>query len=76
MIAVVTLDDGPRVTTTIIGIDADDVRRWKRPRWPLWLLTLLLLALLGWVAMVLGGFIDAPAWFRPVAQWWWNRGWA
>jgi hypothetical protein len=56
--------------------DADDVRRWKRPRWPLWLLTLLLLALLGWVAMVLGGFIDAPAWFRPVAQWWWNRGWA
>jgi uncharacterized OB-fold protein len=23
---VVELDDGPRVTTTIIGIDADDVR--------------------------------------------------
>jgi uncharacterized OB-fold protein len=26
VIAVVELDDGPRVTTTIIGIDADDVR--------------------------------------------------
>jgi uncharacterized OB-fold protein len=26
VIAVVTLDDGPRVTTTIVGIDADDVQ--------------------------------------------------
>ena len=26
VIAVVELDDGPRVTTTIVGIDADDVR--------------------------------------------------
>ena len=26
VIAVVELDDGPRVTTTVVGIDADDVR--------------------------------------------------
>jgi hypothetical protein len=56
--------------------DGDDVRRWKRARWPLWITTVLVLALLGWLALVLGGFVHAPAWFRPAAQWWWNHGWA
>ena len=32
MIAVVELDDGPRVTTTIVGIDADDVQVGQRVR--------------------------------------------
>jgi uncharacterized protein len=32
VIAVVELDDGPRVTTTVVGIDADDVRVGQRVR--------------------------------------------
>jgi hypothetical protein len=52
--------------------DAADVRGWRRPRWPLWLLSIAVVCLLGWMSLVLGGFIDAPAWFRPAADWWWN----
>lgn len=52
--------------------DVADVRAWRRPRWPLWVITLAVLGAFGWLALVLGGFIDAPSWFLPVAQWWWN----
>lgn len=52
--------------------DISDVRAWRRPRWPLWLITVAVLAVCGWLALVLGGFIDSPRWFLPVAQWWWN----
>ena len=51
--------------------DAADVRAWRRKRWPLWLISLAVVLLLGWTALVLGGFLDAPGWFRPVADWWW-----
>lgn len=52
--------------------DVADVRAWRRPRWPLWVITLGVLGAFGWLALVLGGFIDAPSWLLPVAQWWWN----
>lgn len=52
--------------------DVADVRAWRRPRWPLWVITLAVLGAFGWLALVLGGFIDAPSWLLPVAQWWWN----
>jgi hypothetical protein len=53
--------------------DAADVRAWRRKLWPLWLISLAVVLLLGWTALVLGGFLDAPGWFRPVADWWWIR---
>jgi hypothetical protein len=52
--------------------DTSDVRAWRRPRWPLWVITAVVVVVLGWAALVLGGFMDAPSWFRPVADWWWN----
>lgn len=52
--------------------DTSDVRAWRLPRWPLWLVSVVVVIGLGWVALVLGGFVDSPAWFRPVANWWWN----
>ena len=52
--------------------DISEVRAWRRALWPLWLITALVLLALGWLALVLGGFINSPAWFLPVAQWWWN----
>lgn len=52
--------------------DISDVRAWRRPRWPLWLITAVVLFAFGWLALVLGGFIDSPSWFLPVAHWWWN----
>jgi hypothetical protein len=52
--------------------DISDVRAWRRPRWPLWVVTVVVLFILGWLALVLGGFINSPSWFLPVAQWWWN----
>lgn len=53
--------------------DTSDVRAWRLPRWPLWLFSVVIVVGLAWVALVLGGFVDAPGWFRPAANWWWNR---
>lgn len=54
---------------------AEAVRRWRRPTGMLWLVTTLagLLALLG--GAMIGGYLPAPGWFRPVIQWWWELPW-
>ena len=49
------------------------VAAWRRPTWPLWLLTALVLALASWLGLVLGGYVPAPAWLRPLADFWWSR---
>ncbi len=54
--------------------DVADVRTWRRARWPVWVITVVVIAACAWLAAVLGGFIDSPSWFRPVAEWWWSRG--
>jgi hypothetical protein len=49
------------------------VRAWRRPAWPLWLVTALVLAAATWIGLVLGGYLTAPAWLRPFAEFWWAR---
>lgn len=53
--------------------EIEKVRRWKRPKWPLWLISAVVIGVATWVGLVLGGFIPAPAWFHPVAEFWWTR---
>ena len=53
--------------------EIEKVGRWKRPKWPLWLVSMIVLAIATWLGLVLGGFIPAPAWFLPVAEFWWTR---
>ena len=55
------------------GPEVARVRAWRRPAWPLWLVTLLVLAAAAWLGLVLGGYVQAPGWFRPVADFWWSR---
>lgn len=55
------------------GEDVGRVRSWRRSRWPLWAVTAVVLGVALWVGLVLGGFVPAPDWFRPVAEWWWGR---
>jgi hypothetical protein len=49
------------------------VRAWRRPTWPLWLVTVLVLAAATWLGLVLGGYLLAPAWLHPFAEFWWAR---
>jgi hypothetical protein len=51
---------------------ASEVRQWKRPLAPLLLGSTLLLGAATWVGLVLGGYVSAPGWFLPVAEWVWS----
>lgn len=53
--------------------EIEKVRRWTRPHWPLWVITGLLLAAAAWLGLVLGGFLQVPAWLLPFAEFWWTR---
>jgi len=55
------------------GPEIEKVRAWRRPTWPLWLVTALVVAAATWVGLVLGGYLMAPAWLRPFAEFWWAR---
>ena len=54
--------------------DIAEVRAWRRPRWPLWIISLGVATSAAYVALVLGGFLTAPGFLRPLAEWWWGRG--
>lgn len=62
------LEDAARAEEAAWKEDVDQVRNWKRPRIPLWLITIAIAAALMWAGLVLGGFLPAPDWFRPVAD--------
>jgi hypothetical protein len=53
--------------------EIEKVRAWRRPAWPLWLVTALVVAAAAWLGLVLGGYLLAPAWLRPFAEFWWSR---
>jgi hypothetical protein len=54
------------------GHDIERVRTWKRPTCPLWLATALLLLLLGYLGLVLGGYLAVPGPLQGLAELWWN----
>ncbi|HEY9384450.1 MAG TPA: hypothetical protein VIP80_13150 [Gemmatimonadales bacterium] len=51
---------------------AATVRVWRRPWQPLLLVSAVLLGLASWLGLVLGGFLRAPGWLRPLTDWVWN----
>jgi hypothetical protein len=53
--------------------EIERVRSWRRPTWPLWLITILLLLTLGYVGLVVGGYLPVPAPLRGLAELWWSR---
>jgi hypothetical protein len=53
--------------------DIERVRAWRRPIWPLWLLTLLVLLGLGYLGLVLGGYLPVPGLLQGVAQYFWTH---
>jgi hypothetical protein len=52
--------------------EADWVRRWRRPQWPLWAITGLVLAIAGYLGLVFGGYLPAPAWLQGAMDTWWS----
>ena len=55
------------------AVEIERVRSWQRPRWPLWALTLTLLLVLGYLGLVLGGYLPVPGPLRGMAEFWWSR---
>jgi hypothetical protein len=54
---------------------AQMISAWQRPRRALWLLSGAILAVALLLAAWLGGQLPAPAWFTPVARFWWSLPW-
>jgi hypothetical protein len=48
------------------------IRAWRRPWQPLLLVSAVLFGLAIWLGLVLGGFLSAPGWLRPLTDWVWN----
>lgn len=48
-------------------------RSWRRPRWPLWAITAAVLLILGYLGLVLGGYLPVPSPLRGLAELWWSR---
>jgi hypothetical protein len=48
-------------------------RTWRRPRWPLWVITLVVVLVLGYLGLVLGGYLPVPPPLRGLAELWWSR---
>jgi hypothetical protein len=53
--------------------DIARVRAWKRPTSPLWLFTAIVLLSLGYLGLVLGGYLPAPGPLRGLAQFIWSH---
>jgi len=54
---------------------ADAVARWRRPTGAAWAASGVLVIVAVIVASWLGGQLDAPHWFEPVARFWWGLPW-
>jgi hypothetical protein len=53
--------------------EIERVRSWRRPRWPLWLITLAVFLVLGYLGLLLGGYLPVPPPLRGMAEFWWSR---
>lgn len=54
---------------------ADRTMAWRRPWRPLVLIGTVAVLVASLVAAVIAGVIPAPAWFRPVVDWFWGLPW-
>ena len=55
------------------GRDIQRVRVWRRPTGPLWAGTILIFLVLGYLGLVLGGYLPVPSLLHGVAEFWWSR---
>jgi hypothetical protein len=52
--------------------EIERIRSWRRPTWQLWLITILVLLVLGYLGLVLGGYMPVPAPLEGLAEFWWS----
>jgi len=48
------------------------IAAWRRPWRPLLIAAALLFLVACWLGLVLGGYLSAPSWLRPLTDWVWN----
>jgi hypothetical protein len=53
--------------------DIERARAWRRPTGLLWLVTVLVLLVLGYLGLVLGGYLPVPGPLRGFTDFWWSR---
>ncbi len=54
-------------------VEIAQARSWRRPRWPLWTISAAVLLILGYLGLVLGGYLPVPSPLRGLAELWWSR---
>lgn len=52
-----------------------EVRAWRRPWRPLAIGGATAIAVATWLGLVLGGYLPAPGFLKPLADWYWSIGW-
>jgi hypothetical protein len=55
------------------GNEVARVKAWRRPTWPVWLISALVVAGLGYLGLVLGGYVPVPPMLTGLANFWWSR---
>lgn len=53
--------------------EVERIRAWHRPTWPVWLISALVVAGLGYIGLVLGGYVPVPPMLAGLADFWWSR---
>jgi hypothetical protein len=57
------------------GRRAAEVQAWRRPWRPLLLTGAGFLLVVGWLGLVLGGYLPVPSFLRPLTDWYWSLPW-
>lgn len=52
--------------------EIERIRSWHRPWWPVLVVGSLLFGTAIYLGLVIGGFLPAPEWLRPLVTWWWE----
>jgi hypothetical protein len=53
--------------------EVERVKAWRRPMWPVWLVSALVVAGLGYLGLVLGGYVPVPRMLTGLTDFWWSR---
>lgn len=64
-----------RIESGRLATDAERVLAWRRPWRPIVVTGAVLVTIAALTAAMIGGLLPAPAWFRPVVDWFWGLPW-
>jgi len=68
----ISLEEGIKREQAGWSSEIERIRSWRRPWWPVLVVGSLLFGAAIYLGLVIGGFLAAPDWLRPLVTWWWE----